>query len=56
MSTLWHAVFKVTFNNVYFGIVSVIICGLKSRFSASSQNSITEKSIFGQFEAIFLNL
>ena len=26
------------------------------RFSESSQNSISEKSIFGQFEVIFLNV
>ena len=33
-----------------------MIRGRKNRFSASSQNPITEKSIFGHFEVIFLNV
>ena len=28
----------------------------KMRFSESSQNSVTEKSIFGHFDVIFLNV
>ena len=54
MSTSLHAVFNVGFGNVYFVIVIFNIQGRKMRFSESSQNSISEKSIFGQFEVIFL--
>ena len=32
------------------------IHGQKMQFSESSQNSISEKSSFGQFEVIFLNV
>ena len=54
MSTSLHAVFNVVFCNVYFVVVIFNIQGRKMRFSESSQNSITEKSIFGQFEVHFL--
>ena len=56
MSTILHAVFNVVFGNVYFVIVIFIICGQKMRVSESSQNFTTEKSIFGQFEVVFLNV
>ena len=56
MSTSLHANFNVVFDNVDFVIVIFNICGRKMRFSESSQNSISEISIFGQFEVIFLNV
>ena len=56
MSTLLHAVFNVVSGNVYFVMVIFNIHGRKMRFSESSQISMSEKSIFGQFEVIFLNL
>ena len=56
MSTSLHVVFNVVFGNVYFVIVIFNIRGRKMRFSESTQNFITEKSIFGQFEVIFLNV
>ena len=56
MSTSLHAIFIVVFGNVYFVIVSFNIHGRKMRFSESSRNSISEKSIFGHFEVIFLNV
>ena len=56
MSASLHAVFNVVFGNVYFVVVIFNIHGRKMRFSESSQNSMSEKSIFGQFEVIFLNL
>ena len=56
MSTLLHAVFNVIFGNVYFVIVIFKIHGRKMRFSESTQNSLSEKSIFGQFEVIFLHV
>ena len=56
MSTSSHAVFNVAFDNAYFVIVILNIHGQKMRFSESSQNSISEKSIFGQFEVMFLNI
>ena len=56
MSTSLHAVFNVGFGIVYFNIVIFIIHGQKIRFSESSENSITAKSIFGHFEVIFLNV
>ena len=56
MSTSLHAVFNVIFGNVYVVIVISNIHGRKMRFSESSQNSITEKSISGQFEVLFLNV
>ena len=55
MSTSLRAIFNVNAGNVYFVIVVFNIIGQKLRFSESSQNSISEKSIFGQFEVIFLN-
>ena len=51
-----HAVFNVVFGIVYFAIVIFNIHGRKMRFSESSQNSLFEKSIFGHFEVIFLNV
>ena len=56
MSTSLHAVFNVVFGNVYFVIVISNIHGRKMRFSESSQNSMSEKWIFGEFEVIFLNV
>ena len=56
MNTSFYAVFKVVFGNVDFLIVIFNIQGQKMRFSETSQNSITEKSIFGNFEVIFLNV
>ena len=56
MSTSIHAVFNVAFGNIYFVIVIFIGCGRKIRLSESTQNSLTEKSIFGHFEVIFLNV
>ena len=53
MGTSSHAVFNVVSGNVYFVIVIFNIHGQKMRFSESSQNSISEKSIFGHFEVIF---
>ena len=49
-----HAAFDVVFGNVDFVIVIFKIHGRKMRFSESSQNSISEKSIFGHFEVFFL--
>ena len=56
MSTSLHAAFNVVSGSVYFVIVIFKIYGQKVRFSKSSQNSISEKSIFGLFEVIFLNV
>ena len=56
MSLSLHAVFKVVFGNVYFVIVNFNIHGRKMRLSESTQNFISEKSIFGQFEVFFLNV
>ena len=56
MSTSLHAVFNVVSGNVYFVIVIFNIHGRKIRFSESTQNSMSEKPIFGHFGAIFLNL
>ena len=56
MSISLHAVFNVVSGNVYFVILIFIIHGRKMRFSESRQNSISEKSIFGHFEVIFLNI
>ena len=56
MSTSLHAVFDVVSGNVDFVIVIFNIHGQKMRFSESSQNSISEKSTFGHFEAIFFNV
>ena len=54
MSTSLHAVFNVVFGNVYFVLLIFIICGRKMRICESSQNSLSEKSIFRHFEVIFL--
>ena len=56
MSTQLHVVVIVVFGNVYFVLVIFNICGRKMRFSESSQNPVSEKSIFGHFEVIFLNV
>ena len=56
MSTSLHAVFNVVFGNVYFVIVNFNIRGRKMRFSESTQNFLSEKSIFGHFGNIFLNV
>ena len=56
VSTSLHAIFDVVFGNVYFVIVIFNIHGQKMRFSESSQKSVSEKSIFGHFEVIFLNV
>ena len=56
MSPSLHAVFNVVSGNVYFVIVIFNSCGRKMRFSESTQNSMSEKSIFGHFEVIFLNV
>ena len=56
MSTSLHAVFNVVSGNVYFVLVIFNIYGQKLRFSENSQNSVSEKSIFGHFEVIFLNV
>ena len=56
MSTSLHAVFNVVSGNVCFVLLVFNIGGRKMRFSESSQNSISEKSIFGHFEVSFLNV
>ena len=56
MTTSLHATFNVVFGNVYFVIVIFNLCGRIMRFSESSQNSIFEKSVCGQFEVTFLNV
>ena len=56
MSTSLHVVFHVVFGNAYFVIVVFNIHDRKMRFSESSQNSMSEKSIFGHVEVIFLNV
>ena len=56
MSTSLHAVFNKVFGNVDFVIVVLDINCQKKRFSASSQKSLSEKPIFGQFEVIFINV
>ena len=54
MSTLLHAVFNVVSGNVNFVVGIFNIHDQKMRFSESSQSSISEKSISGHFEVIFL--
>ena len=56
MSTSLNADFNVVSGNVYFVIVLFNIRGRKMRFSESSQIFMSEKSIFGHFEVIFLNV
>ena len=53
MSSSSHVVCDVVFGNVYFVKVFFIIHGRKRRFSETSQNPISGKSIFGHFEVIF---
>ena len=55
MSTSLHAVINLIFGYVYFVMVIFKIHGRKMRFSESSQNSMSEKTIFGRFEVIFLD-
>ena len=56
MITLLHAVFILISGKVYFVVVISNFPGRKMRFSASSQNSISEKSVLGHFKVIFLNV
>ena len=56
MSTPSHAVFEVVSGNVYFVRVIFKIQGQKMRYFESSQSTISEKSVFGHFEVIFLNV
>ena len=56
MSTSLHAVFNVVSVNVYIVLVFFSLHGRKMRFSESSRFSISETSIFGHFEVIFLNI
>ena len=56
MSTSLPEDFNIIFDNVYFVIVISNVHGQKMQFSASSQISMSEKSIFGHFEVIFLNV
>ena len=56
MGTSLHAVFNLSSGNEDFVIVIFNIHGQKVRFSESGQNSMSEKSIFGHFEVIFLNV
>ena len=51
-----HAKFDVIFSNVHSVTAISYFRGQKMRFFESSQNSETEKSIFGQFEVTFLNV
>ena len=50
MSTSLHGIFHVIFSNVYVIIVISNIHDKKMRFSESSQNSLSENSIFGHFQ------
>ena len=56
MSTLLHAAFNLISGNVDFVIVIFNIYSRKVRFSESSQNSVSENSIFGQLEVIFVKV
>ena len=56
MSTPLHAFSTVIFRNVYFAIFILNIHRRKIRFSSSSQKSVSEKSVSGQYEDIFLNI
>ena len=49
-------VFFVVSDNVHFVILIFTIHGRRRPFSESSQNSISENSIFGHFQVIFLNV
>ena len=56
MSTSLSATFNKNFGNLYFVSLTSLILDPKIQFPESSQKSISEKSIFGQFEVIFLNV
>ena len=56
MCTLLPAIFNLVFGNANFVLVISNLYGQKMRFSESSQISISEKSIFGHSEVIFLNV
>ena len=56
MSTSVHSVFHLIFVIWYFVLLFLNIYGRKMRFSEGSQNSISEKSIFGNFEIKFFNV
>ena len=56
MSRFLHALYNVVSGNVYFVILVLNIYGRKMRVAESSQKSISEKSIFGQFDFTFLNV
>ena len=56
MRTSLHMVFNFIFDNEYSLLVISKIHGRKMQFSASSQIAVSEKSIFGQFEVISLNV
>ena len=56
MSTTLHTVFNIFFGSVYFVTVVQNSHGRKNRLSEGSQNSLSEKSIFGDFEVAFLNI
>ena len=56
MSKLLHAVCNVVSGNVDFVIVIFNIHGRKMQFFESTQSSMSEKSIAGQFEVIFLKI
>ena len=51
-----HGFCKVVSGNKNFVTLIFNICGLKMRFFEISQIFISEKSIFGHFEVIFLNV
>ena len=56
MSRSVNVSFKLIAGNVHFLLVIFQNPGRKMPFSASSQKSISEKSISGHFEVIFLEL
>ena len=56
MSRLVNVYFKLISGKVHFLLVIFQIPGRKMPFSASSQNSISEKSISGHFEVSFLEI
>ena len=56
MSALSHAVFNLISGIIECVVVNFMFHGRKMRLSASSQNSKSEKSIYGHFEVSFLNV
>ena len=56
MSTSLHAIFNVVSGIVDFVMVISNVHDRKMRFPENSQNSMSEKSIFGHFEVLFLNV